>query len=196
MDLQIYNYVEVKNEITQKKAISYVNSLIDNLKEHRISEDIRITDGNKDNKDMYASIEIYIGDCVRSEKKLDPNCLLLKMNNKIDKKGKCIIITGSLYELPGYALYGACDTLNGLENPSKLCVIRKLDEKVFWHEIAHLLGVADHYDYNEKTGQGDPNNRCSYERNSHYKDCIMQYNPLESKVFCQKAYDEFKKWLN
>lgn len=64
-------------------------------------------------------------------------------------------------------------------------VIKYLNEKNIWHEIAHLIGAEDHYD----------NDTHCATNNCLDNNCIMQYGKTDG-VLCKCAIDEIKVFLN
>ena len=65
----------------------------------------------------------------------------------------------------------------------QITIIKKLEEKNIWHEIAHLIGVEDHYKDDTK-----PSDFCKD------NNCIMRYGILEGEL-CSEAIKEIRCYL-
>ena len=66
-----------------------------------------------------------------------------------------------------------------------IAVIIKLEEKVIWHEIAHLLGAKDHYETETFTATNicaDPSN------------CVMTYGNTNGEI-CSESIREIKMYI-
>lgn len=64
-----------------------------------------------------------------------------------------------------------------------VAVIKKLDEKNIYHELAHLFGAVDHYDSStRKDSCKEPN-------------CIMQYGKIEGD-FCSDTIKEIRTYIS
>ena len=155
------------------------------------------------NDNIYDPPFVYLDSLLEQLKTLTPeqikdkNLLHLKNKNIYDKffqyyskkfssaMDKFIIISGDKYyigntkceKLWGQALLGG-----------NVCINRRTEKHVIWHETAHLLGADDHYKekepYKMKKICKDPTN------------CIMRYVSLEKNSFCDRVKKEIDKYLN
>src|SRR5690606_28672220 len=66
--------------------------------------------------------------------------------------------------------------------PGFVAVIKELNEKNIWHEIAHLFGAEDHYEPTTRSDSCDEPN------------CIMQYGKTEGD-FCSRTISEIKTYV-
>lgn len=166
MHIVVLNYSKV---LGSRDLNRYIIELIDNLAHRGIgTENIRVESASpqlyEEIMDIINSLEDH--ESLISDKRLNKIC-----DKYYVEMGIYIVIIGE--NLPTQNPWG--------DAQGAVCVIKKVEKAVVWHEIAHLMGAEDHYTQNH-----GPTDSCK--RN----DCLMRYGILAGD-FCEQAIDEIKK---
>lgn len=173
--LYVLNY----STLGRTKTEGYINNFINRLKEEGIDIGIKIEYCEELFKNRFQK---YIDDKKGNALVLNDN-FLMEVND-------CLLETSNNINIHKYKFVFIGEQLK-TKNPwgdeiGYIAVIKKVKEKVIWHEIAHLLGAEEHYndDATHTTSEicSDPSN------------CIMTYGKLEGEP-CYKSLQEIRKAL-
>lgn len=170
----LINYSFLKDEVVE----GFMKNFVSYLKEQKIEQDFEIEICGEDLKNRFNEI-------LSKNKGFALNNLIVEVssyfdeitNGKFGHKHKFIFLGEQLVtEYPwGDAIVGF------------ITVISYLEEKVIWHEVAHLIGAEDHY--NRNTSFHEPLEICSDSAR-----CIMTWGKTEG-ILCSVSKHEIKNYI-
>ena len=171
----VLNYSKLNDEEIE----GCISNFIKYLKEQGIKNNIKIEHSGESLKSRFQKFIDDDKDCVLFENphfELEVNRYLGEISNYINIQNYKFIFIGE-----------RLNTQNEWGEANEwIAVIRNLEEKVIWHEIAHILGARDHY--NSDTHEtldicSDP---------SH---CIMTFGKIKGEL-CSESIREIREKMS
>lgn len=167
MDLLILNYSET---LSNEDLNNCIEDLMESLESRGINTaSIRVENASRE---LYEHIRKVI-DCLGGTDVVVTDKHIQSLGMDYYVQGKSMVFVGEnlATKNPWGDAWGS------------MCVIRKVEKAVIWHEIAHLLGAEDHYSESYLATE-----------NCKKEDCLMRYGILEGD-FCHQTIIEIKKLM-